>query len=969
MANENIEIQQPNFCWGPQLGTMCTIDTTNVNTVLRVKDTSGNTIVDYSLTSNIINELISIEYIGPINLPNIVDGLTFFTVEKVNDSKCIIKRWETQTTFNQLYLKEQVIKYSTGNDYYNIIASAVEYYNRVFAVANAGASGPLLSAQYLEMDNVDGLKLGTRLFLGPSTDPDNPNDTEVVYVSSVIMYGLKYRVYLTSPVQNQYRIGDAISLYTHFYLYSKQAYGGSLDKGTLYKFDTYSWNKVEADSKDIYKRVTAARWCSLIRGIASIIGSSMLFIRPYESYSNWKSLFLKNYTKENTTTYEVYDVLFNGYSVYKLQDKTTLRDDEGDRQTFKWDFYNYQEDTLLPYSDSINMWIDRSILIGYSQYEAINIQVRDQYNVSLRDVNVNLNIESGDLEAFLNPLSGYGVTDINGRLTIHYLSGTTYEGHTEIKGKADKSSTSTGSEFIWNSNNFISKLYYDEGLGLFTKTEVESVNSLKQIGLWYENYRDWKRNINVSPLPTISGVQKEYTDWFKPDVWLVQKSFFTSPGGDWVSVDSGESIPLSVLETWLPVLYKGENQLDAPKGGTGCVYPFSNWNGGYCIIRPEGFYPICNQVRVVEEFISENKVNILTDFLIYEWRLVLVEEFIGGAWKWVWRWRLVGVPPYTTLTLPSEENSLQISQLKLSKHTHYVDGQPYDHLWVYDTIDQFVFVEDAIPKFWSEKNPATTNIWIRLRPFVFSLDNTTLRMWVREVSYVGDTDYYEVTNQLTLTNFDAGGGLLGIEVLYDSIEDFHHAALVFVRIEVYDIAPIPNYIDLDYWFNVIPDYRAPYLTNLSPGREEDYVNVDTEISFEIYDIGTGLNLSTLECFLNSIKMDISVEEYDRYHCKVVYSPPKDLYYGKTYRMTVKVNDSSENINKLTDAWQFYTIVSDGVKFVDFNPIRCKRGASRFSSVSVLALADGGGVDKDSIQMQVLDKDVDVNKSPIVYRVS
>jgi hypothetical protein len=102
---------------------------------------------------------------------------------------------------------------------------------------------------------------------------------------------------------------------------------------------------------------------------------------------------------------------------------------------------------------------------------------------------------------------------------------------------------------------------------------------------------------------------------------------------------------------------------------------------------------------------------------------------------------------------------------------------------------------------------------------------------------------------------------------------------------------------------------------------------------------------------------------------VTYILSKDLYYGKTYKVTVKISDSSDNINRLNDAWCFYTCESDGVRFVDFDPIRCKRGASRFKKVSVVALADGGGVDKDSIQMQVLDRDVEVNKLPIVYRVS
>ena len=962
MAHENIAIQQSNFCIGPQTGTICTIDTTNVSTVLRVKDTSGSTIVDYSLTSNIISELIGLEYIGPTNLTSMVDGLTFFTVEKVDSTRCIIKRWETQTMFSQLYLKEQVIKYTTGLSYYDVTAFAIEYYNRSFTAANAGASGPLASAQYLKMDNVDGLQLGTRLFLGPSTDTDNMGATEVVHVSSVGWYVDEYRVYLTSPIQNEYKIGDSISLYTHLYLYSKIAYGGSVGGGTIYKFNAYSWNKIEADSEDIYGRVTAARWCPVIRGIASIVGSNILFIRPYESYSNWRSLFLKNYSANNVTPYEVYDVIFNGYSIYKLQGKTTLRDDDGTKQTFEWDTYNYQEDTLLPYTDSINIWMDRSILIGYSQYEAINIQVRDQYNVSLRDVNVNLYIEPGDIGAAFDPLSGYGVTDVNGRLTIYYESGTNYEGHTVINGKADKSSTSTGSAFVWNSNSFISKLTYNEDMGLITKTELEGTNSLKQIREWFEEYRGWKRDLSILP----DG--KSATDWFKPDVWLIQKSYFTSPGGDWVSIDSNDSIYPSVLERWLPMFYKGAGQLDAPKKGIGCEdYPFVNWNDEndrYCISDINESYPICNQIKVVREFESVNTINTLTDFLIYEW----VTEMIDGVSVTF----IKGMSPYTLVTLPDDESFLQISQLKLSKHTHYVDDEPYDYLWVYGDIDQFVFVEDAIPKFWSEKNPITTDIWIRLRPFVHSLDDSSLRMWVREVDYLGDTGYYEVTDQLTLTPFDAGGSVLGVESLYNPVNNFHHNAIVFVRIEIYDVAPIPNFIETTYWFLVIPDFKAPYLVNLSPAREEDFVSVNTAISFEIKDDGAGIEIDTLEVFVNSRRVhpdDLLIEELSRYHYNVTTINIGPLYYDKRYFVTVKVSDSSPAVNKMNDAWAFYTQTSGEILFIGFDPIRCKRGASRFSSVSVLALGAGDGVDKDTLTLQVLDKDVDINRIPVVYRVS
>ena len=97
----NIQIRYPNFCFCPVAGTFGTINQDVAATILRIKTSAGGLIADYILSSNIINELIHIEYVGPANLSALVDGLTFFTVEKINTSTSIIKRWETRTSSNQ----------------------------------------------------------------------------------------------------------------------------------------------------------------------------------------------------------------------------------------------------------------------------------------------------------------------------------------------------------------------------------------------------------------------------------------------------------------------------------------------------------------------------------------------------------------------------------------------------------------------------------------------------------------------------------------------------------------------------------------------------------------------------------------------------------------------------------------------------------------------------------------------------
>jgi len=67
---------------------------------------------------------------------------------------------------------------------------------------------------------------------------------------------------------------------------------------------------------------------------------------------------------------------------------------------------------------------------------------------------------------------------------------------------------------------------------------------------------------------------------------------------------------------------------------------------------------------------------------------------------------------------------LQLSQTYISRHLSSGHKDDVD-------IDQFKFIEDAIPAFWSEKNSVETNIWIRLRPFAYSLNQSTLIFRVR----------------------------------------------------------------------------------------------------------------------------------------------------------------------------------------------------------------------------------------------
>lgn len=924
MAGENIDILYPNFCRGPVNGTICTLDTSSAKTFLKVKNLTGTHILDLSLASNIITDNPRVEYVGPYGLPAMIDGLTFFTFEKVSTTTCMIKRWSTRVNFRELILEEQIVKSNTGYERYNAIDFAVEYYHRTI-------QQPVEYYNYIYLNSASNIKTGTKLLLGPSSDTDNPGAIEVAVVSHISNWIDGQRVYLTSPTNYQYVVGDQVTFYSYVYIASKDGYAGQNDIGTIYKLDVNTWNTVNVDNSAIYKQIRSTRWCPYVAAVAFVINTNMLFVQPYDSYSIWRSMFLSNIEDDDNTQFTVYDVMFDDYGVYKLQKKYTIRTDVGTKVTINWNTYNYQADTLLPYTNSVVTYADQNIVTGHRKTVNFEAQVRDQYHVSLRDVILNFYFV-GDSEGYFAPLDGIVTTDTDGKATMNYISGTTYIGSTAISTRANGSSTSHGSEYVWTTNHVLSSPT-SETFDILAWQRLELSGDL----------------CNLIQIRNAYKIIDEQQMWVDLYVRLYGKSCFTSPGGHWKSSLIEGGMDPGRWKLWLP-FFNSTNREDGPDMfGGGNDGPFSIWDED----RSHWNESVPNRITLLLDTEASIKTTALVDYLVYE----------------------DGSPPrspHCTITSPDESGELQFSQLHLSLHTYWSDGIAYDTAWTHVEIDQFIFVEDANPKFYSEKNARETDIWLRLRPFAFSLNSTTVRMWVREISFLGDSGYVEVTSQLGIINFDAGSGLLGLEVTYNPTRDFYNGSNVYVLIEVYDEAYIPNFISVEYWFKVIPDYKSPYLINTLPDSEDINVDVNTTIYFEIKDDGSGVDIDSFEGFLNSRRMFpefIGIEKVSLNHYKITYTPPEPLMHDKDYKVNVKVRDLSEQNNILNDSYRFYTRSSSGLVIQDMDPKPCERGLPRYQSVRATLLADGDGIDMESIRMQILNKDINPYKIPIVYRVS
>jgi hypothetical protein len=247
-------------------------------------------------------------------------------------------------------------------------------------------------------------------------------------------------------------------------------------------------------------------------------------------------------------------------------------------------------------------------------------------------------------------------------------------------------------------------------------------------------------------------------------------------------------------------------------------------------------------------------------------------------------------------------------------------------------------------------------------------------MKIRELSYEGDTGYYDISHEISMQYYDAGSGLLGIEILYEPTEVFHNKAFVYVHIELYDTAPFPNKIYVNYWFVIIPDYKGPYLVNLLPESGGTNVPIDTSIGFDIKDDGTGVDIESLDVTVNSrLIYPQEITMITKRHYRIKYTPPVPFRFGEEVIVRVQCIDQSEQANLMRVSYPFYIDPGDDIEFLAEQPLRCEWGVPRFSDVRMIALGTGGGIDAESLRLQIYGKDVtndiETHVLPIIYRVA
>ncbi len=86
------------------------------------------------------------------------------------------------------------------------------------------------------------------------------------------------------------------------------------------------------------------------------------------------------------------------------------------------------------------------------------------------------------------------------------------------------------------------------------------------------------------------------------------------------------------------------------------------------------------------------------------------------------------------------------------------------------------------------------------------------------------------------------------------------------------------------------------MENRSPGIEEIDVSINTDITFDVLDEGEGVDITTLEVFVNNQSISFNYVEFlpGQYHIECLLS--NDFHFGEEVYVDIIVSDLSENKN-------------------------------------------------------------------------
>lgn len=275
------------------------------------------------------------------------------------------------------------------------------------------------------------------------------------------------------------------------------------------------------------------------------------------------------------------------------------------------------------------------------------------------------------------------------------------------------------------------------------------------------------------------------------------------------------------------------------------------------------------------------------------------------------------------------------------------------------TINQYNFLVSASPVPFSYKNSVDTDVSIRLSNYVYPLDTTAVELYINGV----------IKTPLEITPFYTGLG--GFDAKWYNDQEFNYNEQISVEWRVFDTDSPANEIVFRYWFRTVADFIGPRISGLSPAANEVNVSVDTCILFTLRDYELGINITTLELYVNNIFISndemVITETSTSDGYNILYCPDDAFMYGDTIAVSIYVEDLAEDANYLFHVYSFSTEQSLPPVVVGNSPLACREYVFVDKDVEVDIIDGGQGLDEDSIRVDVDEISTPLRKRPIIYR--
>jgi len=953
----------------------------------------------------------------------------------VNYNKNVIRKWAIDSTNFNLVLKLSYYKESSENVFYNGRSFSVRHFSYSLDQSLSVGSDVIALPSTNDLSKYDLVLIGpskdsTNVGATEEAYIYSIDEDEVTLRTYSGETPTKYEYLIGDPIT----VFKDILLFSDPPMSVNEdgeVFGYIEPYGYLHSLSTSNYGQtVHTELNGIFSDITASTWNSYFDCLTFNKGNNLIHL-DIRDYKPFKSQVIKNTKPDRTTRLPVYALAIIDSDVYKLQKGATYVSSEKD--TYQdWDTYNYVLDSLAPYTSAVTHYLSDSVL-GYQGVADITVVVRDQFGVGL--INKNVFITANDNSQVVFAPYQNIVTDADGRCVIQCTSDGIFEGIAHIEIKVDGASTGNGSSYIyeyisipiyvefyfyfdmfcknplyerymhvssavggfcqsvcipcqvrrsapggdwqWNgslvetetflySSEYVSTSYYSYAAGRYSRTftavVIPNIKQSEAVLVF-----DVKVN-DVSFLGTSGQVEiGSNTSGDNYELYANVSYFRNQVTTEYVTVEiplsdmipqGSSSINLSSIVRFRLYWYSSVNTYSS------LILSYKNVkirqpveiealnyvsNHGKSNLIMAVYQPIFSQI-------STDKLGVLNNIETgaeFPNTLIAQKNSMMGDYS---------TPITSYLTT---DDYVRVSQNYISRHIDYGNA-------VTSVLEQYVFVQEATPMFWSDKNMPYVNYWIRLRPFAYSLNPDTLIIKVYEDSYLGITDPLDITALGAVKLYDAGSGLVGIDFSYNFIDYFHHGAVIYVTVTVYDEASTPNLLSINYWFKIIADYDIPYLDCRYPSINDFDVPIDTSILFNVNDLGEGIDIDTLEVYINNRIVTVSCTEYTPGNYHIIYVPEEWFNYGEKIYVFVKVSDKSENKNTLHEGWEFYCISSSGPWFDSdaVMPGKCVEGVSRTNkevSMQVYAV-NGTGINYDSIKLEIGGKYRNMVITPIIYRL-